>query len=182
MPIKNDMEFHVKSEAQRHRERPRQGSDPCWCTLCEIDIIAFALNRLPPRYCHERNFGCTSLEQLGDEVRSAVSRAVDKVSRRPKHRPGRPPADTDGIRLENFAQKIGASLVGTIMSPGSAACTCDQCQADALAYALNRYPPKYGVSHGGRESYQANFEDFIRHEIGQALVQAMAVVRVRPHH
>jgi hypothetical protein len=90
--------------------------------------------------------------------------------------------DTDDIRLDNFAQKIGSSLVGTIMSPGSAACACDQCQADALAYALNRYPPKYGVSYGGRESYQANYEDFIRHEIGQALVQAMAVVREHPHH
>lgn len=182
MTIKNDMEFHVRSEARRRRERSGNGDDPCWCALCEMDIFALALNRLPPRYCHEKNFGCSNVQEIGDDVRHAVEQAVSKVSRRPKHRPGRPPAAVDDIRMENFAQKIGAALVGTILSPGSSACGCDHCQADALALALNRYPPKYGVSYGGRESYQANYADFIRHEIGQALVQAMTVVQENPHH
>jgi competence protein ComFB len=182
MAIKNDMEFHVRAEAQRRRERSEKEPDVCWCSLCEVDILALALNQLPPRYCHERNFGCTATLKLGDDVRHAVARAVQKVSRRPKHRPGRPLSSDDDIRMENYAQKIGSTLVGTVLSPESAACACAQCQADTLAYALNRYPPKYGVSYGGRESYQANYEDFIRHEIGQALAQAMAVVRERPHH
>ncbi len=182
MAIKNDMEYHVRSETERRRGHAGKGDDACWCTLCEVDVLALALNRLPPRYCHEKNFGCTTSQGLARDVRNAVEQAVRKVSRRPKHRPGRPPSRVDDIRLENYAQKIGASLVGAILSPASSACACDQCQADTLAIALNRYPPKYGVSYGGRESYQANYEDFIRHEIGQGLAQAVAVVRERPHH
>ena len=45
-------------------------------------------------------------------------------------------------------------------------------------HALNRYPPKYGVSYAGRESYQANYEDFIRHEIAQAISPAGAVATI----
>ena len=115
-------------------------------------------------------------------MRNAVARAVQKVSQRPKHRPGRPLSRVDEIRVENYAQKIGTTLVGAVLSPDASACACDQCQADTLAIALNRYPPKYGVSYGGRESYQENYADFIRHEIGQALTKAKAVVRERPHH
>ena len=182
MAIKNDMEFHVRSEAQRRRVRSKKENDGCWCPLCEMDILALALNQLPPRYCHERNFGCTASKELGENVRKVVGRAVQKVSQRPKHRPGRPMSHIDDIRMENYAQKIGNSLMETVLSPNAAACACDQCQADTLAYALNRYPPKYGVSYGGRESYQANYEDFIRHEIGQVIAQAVAVIRERPHH
>lgn len=182
MAIKNDMEFRVRSETQRYRERFRKKKDLCWCALCEMDILALALNQLPPRYCHERNFGCTASQELGDAVRSAVARAVQKVSQRPKHRPGRPPSSIDDIKMENYAQKVGNSLVGTALSPAASACDCDQCRADTLAYALNRYPPKYGVSYGGRASYQANYEDFIRHEISQVLTQAVTVVREHPHH
>lgn len=182
MAIKNDTEFHVRTEARRRRERSGKGDDACWCALCETDILALALNQLPPRYCHEKNFGCAPSQGLGIEVRRAVDRAVAKVSQRPKHRPGRPLTSDDDIRLENYAQKIGSSLVGAILSPRSSACACDQCQADTLAIALNRYPPKYGVSYGGRRSYQEHYADFIRHEIGQALVQAISVVREHPHH
>ena len=182
MAIKNDMEFLVRSEIRRRQELSGEEGDVCWCPLCEMDILALALNQLPPRYCHEKNFGSATSQGFGKDVRNAVARAIQKVSKRPKHRPGRPLSSNDDIRMENYAQKIGTSLVGAVLSPESSACACAQCQADTLAYALNRYQPKYGVSYGGRESYQANYEDFIRHDIGQALTQAMAVVRERPHH
>lgn len=182
MTIKNDMEFLVRVEARRRRERSGEETNVCWCPLCETDILALALNQLPPRYCHEKNFGCTAVQGIGEQVRGAVARAVQKVSRRPKHPPGRPLVDRDDIRMENYAQRIGAALVRTVLAPTAAACACDQCLADALAYALNRYPPKYGVCHGGRESYQQNYADFIRHEIGQVLSQAATVVREHPHH
>lgn len=182
MSIKNDMEFLVKTEIQRRRMRSGEEHDVCWCSLCEMDIFALALNQLPPRYCHEKNFGCAASQGFANDVRNAVARAVQKVSRRPKHRPGRPLSPIDDIRVENYAQKIGTTLVGTVPATESPVCACGQCQADTLAYALNRYPPKYGVSYAGRESYQANYEDFIRHEISLVLKQAMAVVREHPHH
>lgn len=182
MAIKNDMESLVRAEVLRHRESSGEKSEICWCPLCEFDILALALNQLPPRYCHEKNFGCSATKGFGHDVRRAVANAVKKVSQRPKHRPGRPPSRIDDIRMENYAQKIGNSLVGATRSPESPACGCDQCRADTLALALNRYPPKYGVSFGGRESYQENFADFIRHEIGQVLTQARAVIQEHPHH
>jgi hypothetical protein len=57
-----------------------------------------------------------------------------------KYRPGRPPSEIDEIRIMNFTQKIANSLAGTVMSPDSSACACDQCQADLLAYVVNRDP------------------------------------------
>ena len=182
MAIKNDMEYLVKAEVRKYRDNCGADQIFCRCPLCEADIYAFALNHLPPRYCHEKNFGFTSSQGFGNDVRKAVVLAVEKVSRRPKHRPGKPPPSENEVRMENYAMKIGDKVVGAVLSPDAAPCACGQCQADVLAYALNRYPPKYGVSYGGRESYQANYEDFIRHEISQALTQAMAVVRQRPHH
>lgn len=182
MAIKNDMEYLVKAEVRKYRENCKTDQIFCRCPLCEADIFALALNHLPPRYCHEKNFGFTASQGLGNDVKKAVVLAVEKVNRRPRHRPGKPPPAADEVRMENYAMKIGDKVISAVLAPGSAACACGQCQADALAYALNRYPPKYGVSYGGRESYQANYEDFIRHEIGQALTRAAAVVRERPHH
>ena len=182
MTIKNDMEFLVKAEMRKQRELTGKNDDGCWCLLCEMDILALALNQLPPRYCQEKNFCATDSRGFGGDVRNAVARAVQRVGRRPKHRPGRVPSGDTDVRMENYAQKIGHAVLATVLSSESAACPCDQCQADILAYALNRYPPKYGVSYGGRESYQENYADFIRHEIAQALTRAAAVVRERPHH
>lgn len=182
MTIKNEMEFLVRKEVGRQRERGPQGVEACWCSQCEADIVALALNQLPPRYCQEQNYGYGSGPGVGEKVRAVVTRAVEKVSRRPKHRPGRPDWRTTDPAVHNWAQKIGADLVGALISQRPGACACEQCSADALAYALNRYPPKYGVSAPGRESYQAQFEDFIRHEMTQVLTQATRVVELRPHH
>ncbi len=182
MAIKNEMEFLVKAEVQRCQERSGKEEDVCWCSLCETDVVALALNQLPPRYCHEKNYGYVVSQGGAEEVRGVVSRAVQKVSQRPKHRPGKPQFLVPDIRMENYAKKFGDMVLGAVLSPGMSACACDQCRADTLAYALNRYPPKYGVSYGGRESYQSNYEDFIRHEIGQVLTESVKVIRERPHH
>lgn len=179
--IKNDMEFLVRSEVRRRQQLRVRGAEGCWCALCEADIVAFALNQLPPRYCHAKNYGQAQSQDYGERVRSAVDRAVEKVGRRPKHRPGRPDRGTDA-RVLNYAQEIGDAIVGPLLAQREAACACLQCRADALALALNRYPPKYGVTAAGRESYQTNFEDFIRHEMTQALARAAAEVGARPHH
>jgi competence protein ComFB len=182
MEIKNDMEHLVKAEVRLQRDRPAKGIDGCWCSLCEADVHALALNKLPPRYCHQRNFGFAAAQGHGDEVKEAVALAIEKVSRRPRHRPGRPLSRYEDIQVDNYAQKIGHGLVGSFLTRKPAACACDQCRADTLAYALNRYPPKYGVSYAGQASYQTHYEDFIRHEVGQALAAAMSVVQAHPHH
>ena len=180
--IKNDMEFLVRSEVRRQQGlRGKDSLDVCWCPLCEADITALALNQLPPRYCHAKNYGQAVVQGYAEKVRSAVTRAMEKVSRRPKHRPGRPDRGSE-VRVSNYAQDVGDAIVGPLFAQRGASCDCPQCRYDALALALNRYPPKYGVSAAGRASYQANFDDFIRHEMTQAITQAAQVVEAHPHH
>jgi len=180
--IKNDMEHLVRLEVGRRKKKAKEGQGACWCPRCEADVIALAVNMLPPRYCRGVNFGHAASEGLGGLVVRAVDKAVDKVSHRPKHRPGAPDRFRSEARLEDFGLKIGCTIVRHSLVSASAACSCEACQADALALALNKYPPKYGVSSPGRASYQSNFEDFIRHEIGLVLAQACRVVCANPHH
>jgi hypothetical protein len=180
--VKNDMEQLVRQEVNRRKEDSRGGRSVCWCPLCEADIVALALNSLPPRYCRAVNFGFAASQGFAAKVRQAVGLAIDKVSKRPKHRPGAPDRFRAAARVEDFALKIGNALVGPSFVGASGACSCEGCRADALAFALNRYPPKYGVSTPGRASYQEHFEDFIRHELGQALAKACQVVCANPNH
>jgi hypothetical protein len=180
--IKNDMEHLVRAEVERRKKKAPAWGGPCWCPRCETDIVALGLNALPPRYCRRVNFGHAASEGLGGLVARAVEKAVEKVGRRPKHRPGAPDRFRAEARLEDFGLKIGGTIVRGSLAAAAGACSCDSCQADALALALNKYPPKYGVSSPGRASYQANFEDFIRHELGLVLRQACRVVTAEPHH
>lgn len=180
--VKNDMEHMVRQEVGRRKGDPGERRKPCWCAVCEADVIALALNNLPPCYCRSRNFGYAAAQGFAGRVREAVDRALDKVTRRPRHRPDAPDRYRAEARVEDFALKIGSSLAGTAPPGEEGACFCEGCRADALALALNRYPPKYGVSWQGRASYQENFEDFIRHEIGQALLQARQVIWANPNH
>ena len=180
--VKNDMEHLVRAEVGRHRKNLKESRGRCWCPQCEADVVALALNHLPPRYCRGVNFGAAASEGHADRVASVVGRALGKVGQRPKHRPGSPDRFHSEAQLEDFGLKIGRTIVGHSLAAAAAACSCDACQADALALALNRYPPKYGVSSPGRVSYQANFEDFIRHEIGLVLAQTCRVVSASPHH
>jgi len=180
--IKNDMEHLVRREVSRRRADPRERRSLCWCPLCETDVIALALNSLPPRYCRSANFGIAASQGFRVRVREAVTGAIDKVSKRPKHRPGAPDRFRSEVVLEDFALKIGNALLEPCYAGFSEACSCEGCRADALAYALNRYPPKYGVSSPGRVSFQERYEDFIRHEIGEALVRARSTISANPNH
>jgi competence protein ComFB len=179
--VKNDMEHLVRQEVKRRRAG-RDAGGCCWCPLCEADVVAFALNHLPPRYCRTGNFGYAASQGFGNRVADAVRLAIEKVGQRPKHRPGAPDRFRTEALLEDFGLKIGAAIVDGSLAAANSGCACDGCRADALAFALNRYPPKYGVSTPGRTSYQANFEDFIRHELGQTLTKACRIVSAHPNH
>ena len=180
--IKNEMEHLVIREVDRRKGRRKGGRDHCWCPQCEADVIALTLNNLPPRYCRSANFGYAASEGYGGQVGKMVDLAVEKVNRRPKHRPGAPDRFRQEAFREDYALKFGSSLVDTTFPAREGVCSCNECRADALALALNRYRPKYGVSSPGRTSYQENFEDFIRHEVGQLLAAACQVVSANPNH
>ncbi|MDR3540099.1 MAG: late competence development ComFB family protein [Desulfosporosinus sp.] len=68
----------------------RNHSIPCSCELCQADIMALALNRLPPRYYVSlRGEIITQWEShnLPDQARvmAEVVRAIQQVSATPSH-------------------------------------------------------------------------------------------------
>lgn len=65
-------------------------TDGCKCQKCKLDIAAYALNRLPPRYVHSlqgkliHRFNA-STTQSDAEITSCVYQAVKKVEKNPNH-------------------------------------------------------------------------------------------------
>lgn len=63
----------------------------CKCKQCKTDIIAFALNRLPPKYIvSERGFTHSYIEEINNvdwktDVISVVNLGIDIVSKRQRH-------------------------------------------------------------------------------------------------
>ncbi len=62
----------------------------CTCDLCKDDIMALALNQLPPHYVvSDRGtiFTQVSFDQIGGkaQVVAAITRAIEQVSNKPRH-------------------------------------------------------------------------------------------------
>jgi len=62
-------------------------------------------------------------------------------------------------------------------------CTCPQCRADAIAYALNQLPPKYVVTPKG-EIYSKTYALSVQHDadITSALAAAVTQIAEHPRH
>lgn len=64
--------------------------DCCTCELCRNDMVAYALNHLPPRYVVTRSGGVISkadtmrIQHMTD-VRTALVRAAQMVKENPRH-------------------------------------------------------------------------------------------------
>lgn len=62
----------------------------CKCDKCKIDIAAYALNRLPPKYVHSfegkliHRFD-TSTTQMDAEITACVYNAIIKIGEEPEH-------------------------------------------------------------------------------------------------
>lgn len=61
----------------------------CPCPKCYVDMVALALNALPPRYVADRfnKFGDTIADEAAakEQVEGAVRLAIHKVAGRPHH-------------------------------------------------------------------------------------------------
>ena len=62
----------------------------CHCNQCEMDIIAIALNALPPKYVASNESRDAAFEQLNtpeniEEVNKQIIRAIHIVGRNPRH-------------------------------------------------------------------------------------------------
>ena len=61
----------------------------CTCRVCLVDIVALALNSLPPRYVADRYYKFPETQEgssrAKEMARRAVKMAVRRVARRPHH-------------------------------------------------------------------------------------------------
>jgi hypothetical protein len=181
MSIKNEMEQLVREEVALARRERVPGSRACRCALCETDVVALALTLLPPLYCREESAAHAAGFIQPGKVRDAVQVAFRRVALRPKHREGAAGATRD-LALVNYTWDVGAGMVGPALGRADSACSCDSCRSDTLAYALNRYPSKYGVRLAGRQSLHPTYLDFMRHELSLLITQAARVVSNSPRH
>ncbi len=182
MQLRNEIQEAVMAELDDYREAGRKDPLACRCPLCLTDVSALALTILPPRYSTSGKGTPPAGGNLGTSARSAVFTSMKRVARRPKHDRSRPENRADSVRLVNFAFEEGSSLVASLIRRADVPCTCRTCLADTLAYALNRYPPKYGVLHKGREFWPTYQRAYMREELLIVISHAARVVASSPRH
>lgn len=153
----------------------------CACALCELDALALALNKLPPRYARaDQPAGGRRPDP--EKLRQALDAALTKVARRPKHKPSSPVDDDGALRLRNFALEEALVILESLAGRLGTVCLCEECRADTLAIALNRFPPKYGVELRGVVLLPPHQKEFLRHELEQLLEKAARFVTSRSPH
>ena len=85
--LSNHMEIVVHQALQDYL---RNNNIPCSCELCQVDIMALALNRLPARYYVSlrgeiiTHWECDNLPDQA-RIMSDVIRAVQQVGATPSH-------------------------------------------------------------------------------------------------
>jgi competence protein ComFB len=91
--LKNYMEEAVKDVLDRlieHPELTRGVTMPCTCDQCRLDVVALALNHLPPKYIvAPRGEIFTRVDLLNQQAEADIIRslvdAIKIVSKRPRH-------------------------------------------------------------------------------------------------
>jgi hypothetical protein len=179
---KNATEAAVDNELRRIRNSGPVAAAPCWCDACQADIRALSLSILPPYYCTTFDFDHILEKAEGGQVRTTVSQAVERVARYPKHNRRDTGTGHADLRLVNFTLEEGRALMDELSANGVAPCACQSCRTDTLAYALNRYPSKYGVERSGHIDFPESERKSIRRELSSIVAKAAGVVANQPRH
>lgn len=87
-----------------------------------------------------------------------------------------------GQKPKNLWEDEVVVALKPLLAADPAICTCDQCQSDIQAYALNRLKPMYTTALGrGRMRYLLRaHRPQLRDELNMLLDQAIALVKERP--
>jgi|YNPNPStandDraft_1061719.scaffolds.fasta_scaffold97343_2 competence protein ComFB len=85
--LTNYNEKLVKEELEKILQ---ERDDVCKCRSCKIDIMAYALNQLPPRYVasdggHIHTMVNISSDQLKAQTMAAIVNAIKAVAKKPRH-------------------------------------------------------------------------------------------------
>ena len=182
MKLSNSMEQAVRIHLNRVRAQSPAGDETCWCPLCRADMMALALTSLPPRYATRRR---SSLEVEALEttaIHDGVALARRQVERFPKHERGAAVAAGEPVWVVNFPLEEGFRAVESILRRHEGACDCWNCRCDMVAFALNRYPTRYGVEHRGQTGLFEQDREQMRSELSSFLELAVRVVTTVPRH
>ncbi len=87
MRLKNYMEDAVRNMLD---ELVEKRGNVCRCSRCRLDIIAYALNHLPPKYVvtdkgHTYTRVAEMAQQFSTDLVVALSRAIKHVTKNPRH-------------------------------------------------------------------------------------------------
>lgn len=179
---RNATEVAVGNELSRIRETGPVAAAPCWCSACQADVRALSLSSLPPNYYTTFDFDTVLARAGSAKIQKTVAGAVERVARYPKHGRFNGREGLPDLRVINFSLEEGCTVIEEMTSAPGASCSCPSCRNDALAYALNRYPAKYGVERGGHIEFPKSERDTIRRELSSIINQAIRVVASKPRH
>ena len=182
MKLSNSMEQAVRLHLNQVRAQSKTDDETCWCPLCRADMMALALTTLPPRYATRRR-NSVELEALpASAIHDGIAIARRQVSRFPKHERGAAVAAGEPVWVVNFPLEEGFRAVEPILRRHEGACDCWNCRCDMVAFALNRYPTRYGVEHRGRTHLLEESREQMRSELASFLELAVQVVTTVPRH
>ena len=103
-------------------------------------------------------------------IRDEVVLARRQIERLPEACEGAPVAAGEPVWVVNFPLEEGFRAVDAILRRHDAACDCWNCRCDMVAFALNRYPARYGVEHEGRTRLFEEHRERMRDELSSFLV------------
>lgn len=184
MKLVNTTERVVR-ETVDDRKRTALSADDgtgCWCPLCESDVMALTLGALSPHYCTDFDDRKVLEAEESRKVERTVDHSIARVALHPKHERLAEDILDLRLRLVNFSCKEGKAILDSLFEDAGDSCSCPQCRTETLAYALNRYPPRYGVERNGIVEMPARERAAIREEISIILTHANRVVTASPRH
>lgn len=184
MVPKNLMETAVQGRINSHRQQPADTEGACWCALCLADMQALALSSLPPRYVTRREEVVADHADFETSVRFQVARAVRHVGNNPKHRAMTASAAAPGaaVAVVNVTFEVGFALIEERIRRHADSCDCWDCRCDAVAFALNRFPPQYGVAVDGRSGFPEESRRQMADEMATFLDLGVRIAATVPRH
>lgn len=87
------------------------------------------------------------------------------------------------MKVHNYMENEVDLLLKEILKNYSDICQCEKCLADVKAIALNRLKPHYVVTRKGELYTKLNeLNNQFEVDIYKALIQAIKIVKEKPHH
>ena len=182
MQLANAMEPAVQAHLNRVREEFAGVDAICWCPLCRADMAALSLSTLTPCYYTRRAKDPAADPERNAAVREKVVHAVRHVELHPKHAPGDAVPEGEEALVVSILLEEGFAAVEELLDAGHGPCECRTCRCDAVAFALNRYPARYGVRFRGGMNLTRGDRAQLRGELAPFLGLGLKVVATAPRH